>query len=596
MPDQEGPTSSNLPEELSGNPTPEQPQFAPPEQVDPGAQSLADALQFSFTVLKILMVLLVIGYACSGVFQVNEQQVAVRLRFGEIVGENEKQVYSQGWHFGLPFPFEERIKIDTTAQTLEVKEAFSPETTEQQATLTREERAGANMGQGLNPEKDGSLITGDANLAHGEFIVSYQIPPQPYTNVIDFVNNVGDMESARRLVEAAVERGAVFAAAQVTTDEILTSSDKILSMTKNRSQDILDELNTGIRITKVSVRTDIPDAVILAFNAVNISESQRGQLIDAARQEATRILGGAAGAAQEALSQLVTAYELADSAKDEELIALLDGVMSATFDRLRIDPQQPELLAAVDAYRQALANGDTELAEQSLEQAKVIASQIIDGDPRRQLLDEISTLLVAIEANGDPAALGDQYDELIQNIEQMLADTDEATMASLSRVQEALSAMMTAAMVSSVEVPEEETAQVADESEGETQTSTLEETLAGARAATDAFETQLNLEGITIGGEVAQAIFQAESYRTEVVSRVQAEARRFEQLLTEYEKNPRIVRSRLWATARENIFTSPGVETIYAMPSRIRLDVNRDPEVQRAREEAAIAEQQAENQ
>ncbi|MFP3344956.1 hypothetical protein R0J87_20990, partial [Halomonas sp. SIMBA_159] len=60
--------------------------------------------------------------------------------------------------------------------------------------------------------------------------------------------------------------------------------------------------------------------------------------------------------------------------------------------------------------------------------------------------------------------------------------------------------------------------------------------------------------------------------------------------------NPRIVKSRLWQDTREAIFTSPDVETFYAMPGDLRLDMNRDPEVMRAREERALqAEQEQQN-
>ena len=59
----------------------------PYEELDPAQRSLADALKVSFQLLKLAMIGLVIAYILTGLFWVKEQQQAIRLRFGRMVGE-----------------------------------------------------------------------------------------------------------------------------------------------------------------------------------------------------------------------------------------------------------------------------------------------------------------------------------------------------------------------------------------------------------------------------------------------------------------------------------------------------------------------------
>jgi len=88
---------------------------------------------------------------------------------------------------------------------------------------------------------------------------------------------------------------------------------------------------------------------------------------------------------------------------------------------------------------------------------------------------------------------------------------------------------------------------------------------------------------VPIGGEVAQAINGAKTYRTQVVERVKADAETFARLLPQYEKTPRIILSRLWEDAREQILTGD-VETFYTVPGQLQLQLNRDPEIQKMKQ------------
>lgn len=59
---------------------------------DPAQQSLAEAMQLSFGILRVVMLALVAAYAVSGLFSVGSNEVALRLRFGRYVGQPGEQV------------------------------------------------------------------------------------------------------------------------------------------------------------------------------------------------------------------------------------------------------------------------------------------------------------------------------------------------------------------------------------------------------------------------------------------------------------------------------------------------------------------------
>jgi membrane protease subunit HflK len=393
----------------------------PFEPADPAQKSLADAMRVSFMILKVIMAAMVIFYASTGIFRVEPQEEVVRLQFGKIIGEGDGQVYKQGWYVGWPYPIEEKVKVPITEQSVSIRSAFWYEPA----------AVGSNFAGPLNPEKDGSLLTGDASIVHGRFEVYYTI-----NNVIDFVTNVGmkpqpnEMSDAETLVTSVAEQGIVYAAAQIKADDFIKGEFN-RSAALGRMQQVLDELNAGIKIVRLVMDdSEAPLAVRPAYNMVTNAESDRGQKISAARQMRTNLLNEAAGEAHDDLFKLVSDYELAQSAGDKDAAGALAQQIDTAFDQLRM--------------------------------------------------------------------------------------------------------------------PEES-------------------------------------GGTAIGGEASRLISEANTYRTETVEQVKAEANSFRTLLSKYREAPELFASREWQRARETIFTGD-VETVYNNSGQLYLDVNTDPELSRKRE------------
>ena len=413
-------------------------------ELDPAQQSLADALRVSFTILKVIMVVLLLAYFASGVFRVEEGTRAVRLQFGSITGDEIARVYEPGWYFGWPYPIEEKLHIPVTPRTLATGNAFWYETAGRAPDQPR-------MGP-LNPERDGSLLTGDANVVHGRFEVTYVVD-----DAVLFVENVGlarpgqrladgrvaqhELDLADDLVRGALEQGVVYAVAQVEADEFIDGRME-RGLATARMQEVLDALGAGIDVTNLTVEERMPQPVQDAYQAVVRAETERGEAVDRARQERSQILGQTAGRAHEALIAMIAEYEAARELGDADAAAAV--------------------LAGID---QAL--GTLQL----------------------------------------PAERG----------------------------------------------------------------------------------------GLRIGGDVAAVINEAVTERTAVVEQVQAEAHTFQSLLEEYRARPRLLTTRLWQDAKENILTGD-IETFYTMGGHFYPVINRDPAIEREREERRLRQEREQRQ
>lgn len=321
--------------------------------LDTAQQSLSDALGVSFAVLKGLLVVLIVVYLASGVFQVDEQNEAVRLRFGERIG-----TYKPGWHFGLPYPLEEVVHIPVNEQRLILDQSFwynDPEGNSNPAALAM---------QPLDPLKDGFLITGDANVVHIKFVVLYKV-----SDVEMYIENVGDTERAEEIVQMAAERGIVVAMASSDARQIIERRYQVeIDQAKTLAEEILADLNTGLTIQQVQVTDPSPPVQIQAsaYQLVSAAEQDRGTAIQNARQTAVTTLNDVAGAAHPDLTALIRAYEAAGGANDTDLADALRGEIDQSITTLQMFGQRVDEPVAL--YLAAMTRiADDDVSEQDIQ-------------------------------------------------------------------------------------------------------------------------------------------------------------------------------------------------------------------------------------
>jgi regulator of protease activity HflC (stomatin/prohibitin superfamily) len=302
------------------------------DRLDPAQQSLADALRVSFGILRLALAALLVAWLFSGTFSVGSNERAVRLRFGDYVGAPGEQVLDRGTYLAAPFPIEQVIKVDTRPVTIDLDREFWFEPQEGSAATSREGLRAGRAGP-LNPVRDGSLLTGDMNIAHARWKTTYHV-----TDPVAYITNVGQSRLAESLVRCAIQQGIVQAVAQFPADELLKGIVNKETAT-GIAQRQLDDMQTGLTIDALVLdQVTPPLAVVASFEAVTTAESQRSQLIVSAQQDRARILGETAGEAADGLLAILAAYERAGETGSAADVEAVDRQLDEALFALRVGP------------------------------------------------------------------------------------------------------------------------------------------------------------------------------------------------------------------------------------------------------------------
>ncbi|HCF93719.1 MAG TPA: hypothetical protein DEW46_01530 [Verrucomicrobia bacterium] len=299
-------------------PKPIEPMIEPAQEsadLDIANRSLADALRISFSILRYAMLLLAIFFVFSGWFRVSEGEVVIRSRFGAISGEPGREILKPGGpYFAFPAPVDEVIRVPTTVQRVTLDNAFWFATNPQFAGRGLDEMPIPQGG--LVPARDGFLLTGDQNIVHARWTVTYQVNED---DALEFISNVTDLDHAQALVQQAAEQGIVQVVSRSVADDFIRGQvDR--SGIRRTMQGVLDSLNSGITVTEVLLRQPTPPlSVRPAFLEVGQAESERAQKIEGAERDRTRTHNEVAGAGFRPLSYALDLYESARRLEDGDL-------------------------------------------------------------------------------------------------------------------------------------------------------------------------------------------------------------------------------------------------------------------------------------
>ena len=299
-----------------------EPDVSAGEELDAAGKSLSEALRISFIILKVIMIVLVIGFLASGFKTVGSNEQALVLRFGEIRGVGEKRLLGPGAHWIFPYPIDEIIKIPVeTTVHLSINTFWYTERPEDM--LSGQERR-VRPDTPLDPLKDGYCISrgekqdettadsegSDYNLVHSKWQLTYQIndPERFFRNV--YVANVGPGDVYFDVITGSIEpllidlfEGAVVTAmVDYTIDEAISSQDRIPGHVRSLLQDKLDRIQSGIKVVSVQLtRSEPPRQVKPAFEASTVASQKSEKAITEARTYAETTLNEAAGPVAEEL-------------------------------------------------------------------------------------------------------------------------------------------------------------------------------------------------------------------------------------------------------------------------------------------------------
>lgn len=233
--------------------------------------------------IAIAILIVILLWALSGFYRVQENERGLELVFGEWNGE----ITQPGLRWRWPTP---------------VGEVLTPPVT-QINRLNIGFRDASDFGGRGSTSRDISneslMLTSDQNISDVDFTVQWRI-----ANPADYLFNILAPEETVKAVAESAMREVV---GQTPLDDLLTTArEEVQIRTRDLMQTILDGYGAGINIERVQLqKTEAPPPVIDAFNDVqrarqdqerlqNQAEAYRNRIVPTARGEAAGILEEAA--------------------------------------------------------------------------------------------------------------------------------------------------------------------------------------------------------------------------------------------------------------------------------------------------------------
>lgn len=331
-------------------------QIALRDAMDPANQSLADALRLSFRVLQLVIVILIVLFIVSGAKTVEQGQSGVATRFGKVIAQDGDAALEPGLVFNWPYPIGDFVLFDAENRSVDITYAFWPDLP---AGRKWEDVASGGASNSIDPSREGVLITSDGDLAHMQLGADYVV--EDVTQFVSLVRPTGDTDlerpiTADDLVRLALQRAAIHVAASTTAAELTRDANDSIAEEQilRRSQSMLDQLESGLRITRVNVREVEPPIKVYQANL-----------------------------------RLATTddFSTAEGEYDSRLTEVAGGAPpGATGEDAR--PNYDVLLDLIDTYQAQVDRGESEAAEQTLVQINErLESSATSGEAARIIAD-----------------------------------------------------------------------------------------------------------------------------------------------------------------------------------------------------------------
>ena len=385
-------------------------------EFDASGKSLSEALEISFIILKVIMVILVIAFLASGFKTVGPEEQALVLRFGKIKTLRDgKRTLGPGPHWIMPYPIDKIVKIPVERRDYLRINTFW-------YYLSEEEQLSGNPppidpNKPMDPTRDGYCLTrsegqnqgvpdakgNDYNIVHTKWQLTYQIinPELFYTNVYIPDEQPGDIyddvikNGAQTLLKSMFEDVIVTTMINYTIEEAITSRDRIPNNVKTLLQDKLDPIESGIIVESVQlIDSEVPRQVKPEYEASTKAAQETREKITQAKSNAETLLTDTAGTIARQLYDALNDDAVSEETK-ELLWSQLLGRAQKNLAQARIDRtdivkdaeasakyfqsllpeyrQRPEIVIDrlyYDAIKRIFANADEKFTYQVTEDAQ----------------------------------------------------------------------------------------------------------------------------------------------------------------------------------------------------------------------------------
>ncbi|MFA5984181.1 MAG: FtsH protease activity modulator HflK [Methylococcaceae bacterium] len=277
---------------------------------------------FSLRSLGFLVIAVLIFWAGSGFYIVDEGNQGVVTRFGKYISTTEAGL---NWHFPTPV---ERVNIVNVKQQRYIEVGYRS--------------GGGDQSFGSVP-KEALMLTQDENIIDVRLAVQYQVK-----DAKAFIFNIMNPVLTLKQVTESAERGVV---GSNKMDFVLTEGrSDVVAQIKKEIQEVMDAYNSGIQITSVNLQdAQPPEQVQSSFEDAIKAREDKQRLINEAEAYSNDVVPKARGAAARTIEEAqgyreqIVAKAEGETSRFSQLLTEYTKAPDVTRKRLYIESMQSVL-------------------------------------------------------------------------------------------------------------------------------------------------------------------------------------------------------------------------------------------------------------
>ena len=256
---------------------------------DARTRALAEALQSSFKVIRVLMVVLAVAFLGSGITKVDIGEQALLLRFGEF-----KRPLGPGLHFAWPNPIDRIVKVDVSKNVTITSDVgwSTAEGGEPQDSFS------------YDPNLDGYTLTGNGNTVHIKAVMNFSLEDSEKAikaYAFNFDNATNFLQSAldNAVYHASANRSALDAEKRKMDSDGNRFGNTLEEDIRNRIKKVVNEAHElPIKVSSLTLHFQVPEGVKPAYADFDDAETESDTTITTAQTEAVNIVTKAEGDAK----------------------------------------------------------------------------------------------------------------------------------------------------------------------------------------------------------------------------------------------------------------------------------------------------------
>ena len=307
---------------------------------DARTRALNEALQSSFKVVRVIMVILAIAFLGSGITKIDNNKRALHLRFGEYI-----DTLNPGLVWAWPYPIDEIVQIPVNENR----------TITSDVGWRTEDEESPQPSMSFQPTYDGYTLTGDGNVLHVKAEMNFSLDENSDKTITRYEFGFSDVTL---FLGAILDNAVYHASAGRSALEAYTLQSDFRNAIERRVKKRIGEIDSDLRIKINSLTLDVtvPLDVKTAFDAFLKVQQESQQKVATAKADAASALANAQGQAKviegggrTAANVLLTSVQAEAKAFDEQRPFYEDN--PGLFEkRLVAETMQRVLTNAVDVF------------------------------------------------------------------------------------------------------------------------------------------------------------------------------------------------------------------------------------------------------